>query len=85
MIEKGTKISLDNDYLYVAYDVVNINNKNYLYLVPENDEFIPQIVENRDGVIKEIKDKNEYNLVLKQLILQNKDDLIDYMKEINEN
>lgn len=83
--ERGDEITLDDNSKYVIVDSFDKNNKHYLYLISEEDKKTTSIVELENDEVIEIKDKEELDLLYKELIERNKDEINKYLEEINEN
>lgn len=83
--ERGDLITLDDNSKYVVVDSFKLNEKSYLYLINEGDKKTTMVVEVENDEIIEINDEKEKNIVYKELIERNKDEIEQYLKEINEN
>lgn len=83
--ERGDEIILDDNTKYVVVDSFDKNNKHYLYLISEEDKKTTSIVELENDEVIEINDKEELDLLYKELIERNKDEINKYLEEINEN
>ena len=71
---------------YLILDIIKKDNNTYLYLI-NNDEFkddvsITKVLDN-DGVVEYtfIDDEEEFNYVLNQLLLDNKDKISEFLIE----
>lgn len=83
--ERGDEITLDDNTKYVVVDSFNKNNKHYLYLISEEDKKTTSVVELENDEVIEVNDKEELDLLYKELIERNKDEINKYLEEINEN
>ena len=83
--ERGDEITLDDNTKYVVVDSFNKNNKHYLYLISEEDKKTTSVVELENDEVIEVNDKEELDLLYKELIEKNKDEINKYLEEINEN
>ena len=83
--ERGDEITLDDNTKYVVVDSFNKNNKHYLYLISEEDKKTTNVVELENDEVIEVNDKEELDLLYKELIERNKDEINKYLEEINEN
>ncbi len=83
--ERGDEIILDDNTKYVVVDSFNKNNKHYLYLISEEDKKTTSVVELENDEVIEVNDKEELDLLYKELIERNKDEINKYLEEINEN
>ena len=73
MINIGQVITLDDNKEYMVLNKMNLHNINYVYLVTMNKpvEILVATEVNQDGEIslEEIKDNDELDYVLSQLVL----------------
>lgn len=73
MIKVGQIVKLDNDKEYMVLNKMNLHNINYAYLVTitkPTEMLVVTITNNEDGIIlEEIKDNDELDYVLSQLVL----------------
>ena len=83
--QRGYLLTLDDNSKYVVIDSFKLNNKNYLYLINEDDKKTTMAVEVENDEIIEISDEKEKNIVYKELIERNKEEIEKYLKEIDEN
>ena len=77
----GEELTLDDDNRYVIADDFFVNNKEYLYLVNEDDTNDVSLVSFLNDTIHAISDDNEFNIVYEELINRNKEDIIDIIEE----
>lgn len=73
MIKVGQIVKLDNDKEYMVLNKMNLHNINYAYLVTitkPTEMLVVTISNNEEGIIlEEIKDNDELDYVLSQLVL----------------
>jgi hypothetical protein len=81
MLIRGNEITLDDNSKYIIVDSFLKNNKNYIYMISEDDGKTTMIVEHRDGEIVELDDQNELDMVYKELIERNKEEIERYIEE----
>jgi hypothetical protein len=61
-ITKGETITLDDDKRYVVVEIVEQDNKRYLYLVNESQKEVvvaEEIIENNDIIVEALDDINK--------------------------
>ncbi len=83
--ERGDLITLNDNSEYVVVDSFKLNDKNNLFLINNADKTTTILVELDNDEIIEINDEKEKNIVYKELIERNKEEINQYLKEINEN
>ena len=83
--ERGMELTLDDNSKFVVVDSFVINDKQYLYLINEDDKRTTMIVEVNNDEIIEIDDEKELEEAYKELIIRNKDEISEHLKEFNEN
>ena len=62
-----------------------INNKEYFYLVNEDDTNYVGLVNIENDVLRVIEDDAEFDMVYNELINRKKDEIIEFADEANEN
>lgn len=83
--ERGDELTLDDNSKYIVVDSFSLNEKKYLYLISEEDKKTTMVVELNGDEITEIDDKEELDNAYKILVERNKEEIDQYLKEINEN
>ena len=81
----GTELTLDDDSKYIVVDDFVINNKEYVYLVNEDDTNDVGLVNIENDVLRVIEDDAEFDMVYNELINRKKDEIIEFADEANEN
>ena len=83
--ERGEEITLEGGDKYVVVDNFEYKGKNYLYLISEGEDHDVALVTINDDVIDPIEDDKEYKEVFKELVNRNKDEISEYLEEVNDN
>ncbi len=83
--ERGEEIILEGGDKYVVVDNFEYKSKNYLYLISEDEDHDVALVTIKDDVIDMIEDDKEYEEVFKELVNRNKDEISEYLDEVNDN
>ena len=81
----GTELTLDDDSKYIVVDDFVINNKEYVYLVNEDDTNDVGLVNIENDVLRVIEDDAEFDMVYNELVNRKKDEIIEFVNEANEN
>ena len=81
MIKIGEIVELDDNKRYMVLNKLNLHNINYVYLVtvekPVEILIVTEKIEDGEIVLDEIKDNDELDYVLSQLVLTKDEDGID--------
>lgn len=74
-LEKGEIVTLDNNKEYLVYDVIQKNNKKYIYLSSNTDDIkdlevliCEEKIENDNVILKLLTDKNEITEIANELV-----------------
>lgn len=74
-LEKGEIVTLDNNKEYLVYDVIQKNNKKYIYLSSNTDDIkdlevliCEEKIENDNVILELLTDKNEITEIANELV-----------------
>ena len=83
--EVGTELTLDDDSKYIVVDDFTLNNKEYLYLVSDDDSNSAALVGVEGDTLYVIEDDDEYDMVYNELVERHKEEIINFLEEADEN
>ena len=81
MIKVGELVELNDNKKYLVLYKINLHNINYVYLItmdkPVEILIATEKIEDSEIVLEEIKDNDELDYILSQLVLNKEEDEID--------